>query len=55
MHPPAEATTLIVALGGIEPTPAGALTVIAAIALVTVLGEVARRLSVRPSALEPAK
>jgi hypothetical protein len=32
-HPPAEATTLIVALGGVEPTPAGALTVVAAIAL----------------------
>ncbi len=51
MHPPAEATTLIVALGGVEPTPAGALTVIAAIALVTVLGEAARRLSARTPAL----
>jgi hypothetical protein len=47
MHPPAEATTLIVALGGIEPTAAGASTVIAAIALVAVLGEGARRLSAR--------
>jgi hypothetical protein len=47
MHPPAEATTLIVALGGIEPTVAGTLTVIAAIALVAVLGEAARRLSAR--------
>jgi HPP family protein len=50
-HPPAEATTLIVALGGVEPTPAGALTVVAAIALVTVLGEAARRLSARTPAL----
>jgi hypothetical protein len=47
MHPPAEATTLIVALGGVEPTANGALTVIAAIALVAVLGEAARRLSAR--------
>jgi len=51
MHPPAEATTLIVALGGIEPTVAGALTVVAAIALVAVLGEAARRLSARAPAL----
>jgi CBS-domain-containing membrane protein len=51
MHPPAEATTLIVALGGVEPTAAGALTVVAAIALVAVLGEAARRLSARAPAL----
>jgi CBS-domain-containing membrane protein len=51
MHPPAEATTLIVALGGVEPTLAGAFTVIAAIALVALLGEAARRLSARTPAL----
>jgi hypothetical protein len=51
VHPPAEATTLIVALGGVEPTAAGALTVVAAIALVAVLGEAARRLSARAPAL----
>ncbi len=44
MHPPAEATTLIVALGGVEPT------VVAAIALVAILGEAARRLSMRAPA-----
>jgi HPP family len=51
VHPPAEATTLIVALGGVEPTAAGALTVVAAIALVAVFGEAARRLSARTPAL----
>ena len=51
MHPPAEATTLIVTLGGVEPTAAGALTVVAAIALVAILGEAARRLSARAPAL----
>jgi hypothetical protein len=54
-HPPAEATTLIVALGGIEPTPAGALTVAAAIALVAVLGEAARRLSARTPGMATGK
>ena len=51
MHPPAEATTLIIALGGVEPTATGALTVGAAIALVAVLGKAARRLSARAPAL----
>jgi hypothetical protein len=46
LHPPAEATTLLVALGGVAPTLGGASTVLIAIALVTILGECARRLSV---------
>lgn len=46
-HPPAAATTLMVALGAIDPTLKGAITVLVAVALLTVLGEAARRLEVR--------
>jgi hypothetical protein len=43
-HPAAEATTMLVALGTLEPTLRTALTVLGGAALVTVLGEAARRL-----------
>ena len=43
-HPAAEATTLLIALGTLEPTLHTALTVLGGVTLVTVLGEVTRRL-----------
>jgi hypothetical protein len=43
-HPAAEATTLLIALGTLEPTLHTALTVIGGVTLVTALGEVTRRL-----------
>lgn len=43
-HPPAEATTLLVALGALKPDVATVLTVLAGVTLVAVLGEAARRL-----------
>jgi CBS-domain-containing membrane protein len=42
-HPPAEATTLLFALGAMQPDLRSALTVVAGVALVTVLGECGRR------------
>jgi hypothetical protein len=43
-HPAAEATTLLIALGTLEPTLHTALTVVGGVTLVTLLGEVTRRL-----------
>jgi hypothetical protein len=43
-HTAAEATTLLIALGTLEPTPHTALTVLGGVTLVTALGEVTRRL-----------
>jgi hypothetical protein len=43
-HPAAEATTLLIALGTLEPTLHTALTVTGGVTLVTALGEVTRRL-----------
>jgi hypothetical protein len=43
-HPAAEATTLLIALGTLEPTLRTALTVLGGVTLVTLLGEVTRRL-----------
>ena len=43
-HPPAEATTLLFALGALKPDSHTVLTVLGGVALVTVLGEIARRL-----------
>lgn len=43
-HPPAEATTLLVALGALEPNSQSSLTVIAGVALVAILGSSAKRL-----------
>jgi hypothetical protein len=43
-HPAAEATTLLIALGTLEPTLHTALTVLGGVTLLTVLGEVTRRL-----------
>jgi CBS-domain-containing membrane protein len=43
-HPPAEATTLLIALGALKPDLHNALTVLGGVALVTVMGEAARRL-----------
>jgi hypothetical protein len=46
-HPPAVATTLLVALGAFEPSLHGALILTCGIALVTVFGEMARRWRLR--------
>jgi hypothetical protein len=43
-HPAAEATTMLIALGTLEPTLHTALTVLGGVTLLTVLGEVTRRL-----------
>ncbi|BAY43621.1 hypothetical protein SAMD00079811_12010 [Scytonema sp. HK-05] len=43
-HPPAAATTLLVALGGFEMTVHGALTVVAGVMIVATVGEVLRRI-----------
>ena len=43
-HPPAEATTLLFALGALQPDLRSALTVVGGVALVTVLGEICRRM-----------
>ena len=47
-HPAAEATTMLVALGTLEPTLRTALSVVGGVALVTALGEAARRLLADP-------
>jgi hypothetical protein len=47
-HPPAQATTLLVALGAVAPTLQGALTVAAGVVLVAALGEAVRRWRVSP-------
>jgi CBS-domain-containing membrane protein len=44
-HPPAEATTLLVGLGAIEPTLWSALTIAAGVGLVAFIGEVARKIA----------
>lgn len=44
-HPPAAATTLLVALGAIDPTWHGVFTVLLGISLLTILGEGVRRFS----------
>jgi HPP family len=44
-HAPAESTTLLVALGSMEPTLRTAITIVSGVALVSVLGEGARRLA----------
>jgi hypothetical protein len=46
-HPPAVATTLLIALGAFEPSLHGALILTCGIALVTVFGEMARRWRLR--------
>ncbi|WP_313707104.1 HPP family protein [Massilia sp.] len=46
-HPPAEATTLLFALGAMQPDLRNALTVAAGVVLVTVLGEGCRRMFAR--------
>jgi hypothetical protein len=46
-HPPAEATTLLIALGAIEPTYQSALTIAAGVGLVAFIGEVAKRIASR--------
>ena len=51
-HPPAAATALIVALGAVDPTWPGVAAVFMAILLLTVLGEMARRLSELKAAAE---
>jgi hypothetical protein len=43
-HPPAEATTLLFALGALKPGLNTVLTILGGVALVTLLGEFARRL-----------
>lgn len=43
-HPPAAATTLLVALGGFEMSVHGALTVIAGVSIVATVGEALRRI-----------
>lgn len=43
-HPPAEASTLLLALGALKPDTHTALTVLGGVALVTALGEITRRL-----------
>lgn len=45
-HPPAEATTLLVALGAFEPRLQSAITVISGVALVAIGGELVRRIAV---------
>ena len=42
-HPPAEATTLLIALGAMEPTMRSAITIVTGLTLVTVLYEGVRR------------
>ncbi len=42
-HPPAESTTLVVALGAVQPDTKGVLSIIVGAALVTVLGEALRQ------------
>lgn len=46
-HPPAEATTLLFALGALQPDLRSALTVMGGVALVALLGEPCRRMSAR--------
>jgi hypothetical protein len=46
-HPPAATTALLVALGAIDPTWDGALTIFVAIVLLTLLGEGARRIQLK--------
>jgi hypothetical protein len=48
-HPPAEATTLLIALGALDPTMRGASSVVVGVILVATLGEVIRRISLRLS------
>ncbi len=43
-HPPASATTLLVALGAFRPTVSSALDIVAGVVIVAVVGEVFRRL-----------
>lgn len=47
-HPPAEATTLLVALGALKPDLHTVLTIVGGVVLVTLLGEIARRLLADP-------
>lgn len=47
-HPPAASTTLLAALGTFKPTVRDTVTVIAGVLLIVVVGEVFRRLRVRP-------
>ncbi|WP_019143072.1 HPP family protein [Noviherbaspirillum massiliense] len=42
-HPPAEATTLLIALGNLEPTMRTALTIISGVLIMALLGEISRR------------
>ena len=46
-HPPAEATTLLFALGALQPDLRSSLTVAGGVVLVTVLGEACRRMAAR--------
>lgn len=46
-HPPAEATTLLIALGALAPTLKTALLVLSGVALITIVGEASRRLARR--------
>lgn len=46
-HPPAEATTLLFALGALQPDLRSVLTVAGGVTLVTVLGEICRRMFAR--------
>ncbi|MCW8088190.1 HPP family protein [Sabulicella glaciei] len=46
-HPPAQATTLLVALGAVEPTIKGAASVVCGVLLVAAFGEAIRRLQAR--------
>ncbi|BDP43735.1 hypothetical protein DAETH_37040 (plasmid) [Deinococcus aetherius] len=46
-HPPAAATTLLASLGGFPPTVRSTVTVMGGVLLVTLLGEVLRRLRLR--------
>jgi len=45
-HPPAEATTLLIALGALKPTVHTAVTLVAGVLLVMVIGETSRRVAV---------
>lgn len=54
-HAPAESTTLLVALGSMEPTLRTAVTIVAGVVLVTVLGEAARRLALARDGREAAE
>jgi hypothetical protein len=49
-HPPAQATTLLIALGALEADAHGALVLVAGVVQVAILGEAARRMRLRHAA-----